>query len=148
MKKKSTTFGATHCSLHLNGNDVKFLWLLSTEKHLLTCNAAVVTFLKENYMSIQNQKTIHCCTEYKHNKLLMQCHPLYQGEGPAWFDWESVYFEACTIKKNKFQRLSTIAKLLPFCQSSTIQFWVRQKLLSSVQDQKQRRILFYLKSGQ
>jgi hypothetical protein len=39
-----TTFGATHCSLHLNGNNVKIVWLLSTEKHLLTCNAAVVTF--------------------------------------------------------------------------------------------------------
>jgi hypothetical protein len=39
------------------------VWLSSTEKHLLTCNAAVVTFLKENYMSIDNQKTINCCTE-------------------------------------------------------------------------------------
>jgi hypothetical protein len=26
---------------------------------------------------------------------------LYQGKGP-WFDWVSVYFEACTIKKKKF----------------------------------------------
>jgi hypothetical protein len=32
---------------------------------------------------------------------MMRCHPSYQGEGP-WFDWVSVYFEACTIKKKKF----------------------------------------------
>ena len=31
----------------------------------------------------------------------MRCHPSYQGEGP-WFDWVSVAFEACTIKKKKF----------------------------------------------
>jgi hypothetical protein len=31
----------------------------------------------------------------------MRCHPSYQGEGP-WFDWVSVYSEACTIKKKKF----------------------------------------------
>jgi hypothetical protein len=95
---KGTTFGATHCSLHLDWNDVKIVWLSSTEKHLLTCDAAVVTFLKENYMSINNQRTINCCTEYKHNNLLVRCH---QGEGP-WFDWVSVYFEACTMKKKKF----------------------------------------------
>jgi hypothetical protein len=52
-----TTFGATHCSLHLDGNNVKTVWLSSTEKHLLTCDAAVVTFLKESYMSIDKQKT-------------------------------------------------------------------------------------------
>jgi hypothetical protein len=99
--EEGTTFGETDCSLHLDGNNVKIVWLSSTEKHLLTCNAAVVTFSKENYMSINNQKTINCWTEYKHNKLLMRCHPSYQGEGP-WFDWVSVYFEACTIKKKKF----------------------------------------------
>jgi hypothetical protein len=33
----------------------------------------------------------------------MRCHPLYQGECP-WFDWVSVYFEACTIKKKKFPK--------------------------------------------
>jgi hypothetical protein len=55
--EEDTSFGATHCSLHLNGNnDVKIVWLLSTEKHLLTHDADVVTFLKENYMLIQNQK--------------------------------------------------------------------------------------------
>jgi hypothetical protein len=30
--EEGTTFGATHCSLHLNGNNVKFVWLSSTEK--------------------------------------------------------------------------------------------------------------------
>ena len=54
-------------------------------------------------MSIDNQKTINCCTEYKHNNVLMRCHPSYQGEGP-WFDWVSVYFEACTIKNKKFPK--------------------------------------------
>jgi hypothetical protein len=101
--EEGTTFGAPHCSLHLNGNNVKIEWLSSTEKHLLTWDAAVVTFLKENYMSIQNQKYIHCCTEYKHNKLVMQCHPSYQGKS-SWFDWVSVYFEACIIKKKKFPK--------------------------------------------
>jgi hypothetical protein len=63
---EGTTFGATHCSLHLvDGNDVKIVWLLSTEIDLLTWDAAVVTFLKENHMSIDNQTTINCCTEYK-----------------------------------------------------------------------------------
>jgi hypothetical protein len=102
--EEGTTFGATYCSLHLDGNNVKLVWLLSTEKHFLTCDAAVVTFLKqENYMSINNHKTINCCTEYKHNNLLMWCHPSFQGEGPQ-FDWVSVYFEACTIKKKKFPK--------------------------------------------
>jgi hypothetical protein len=112
--KEGTTFGATHCSLYFDGNNVKIVWLLSTEKHLLTCNVAVVTFLKENYMSIDNQRTINCYTEYKHNNLLVGSHPSYQGKGP-WSDWVSVYFEAkfpkgnypckveaCTIKKKKF----------------------------------------------
>jgi hypothetical protein len=98
-----STFGATHCSLQLDGNDVKIVWLSSIEKHLLTCDAAVVTYLKESYMSINNHRTINCCTEYKHNNLLMQCHPSYQGKGLQ-FDWVSVYFEACTIKKNKFPK--------------------------------------------
>jgi hypothetical protein len=101
--EESTTFGATHCSPNLDGNNVKIVWLSSTEKHSLTCNAAFVTFLKENHMSIDNQKTINCCTEYKQNYLLMQCHPSYQGEGP-WFDWVGVYFEACTIKKKNFSK--------------------------------------------
>jgi hypothetical protein len=143
--KEGTTFGATHCSLHLDQNNVKIVWLLSTEKHLLTCNAAVVTFLKENYMSIDNQKTINCCTEYKHNNLLVWCHPSYQGEGP-WFDWVSVYFEACTMKK-KFPRGNYPCKVVAILPKQHNSFWVRQKLLSSVQDPKQRRILFYLKSG-
>jgi hypothetical protein len=41
--EEGTTFGATHCPLHLNGNNVKIVWLLSTEKHLLTWDAAVAT---------------------------------------------------------------------------------------------------------
>jgi hypothetical protein len=48
------TFGATNCSLQLDGNNIKVVRLSSTEKHLLTCNdAAVVTFLNENYISIK-----------------------------------------------------------------------------------------------
>jgi hypothetical protein len=114
---------------------------------LLTCDAAVVTFLKENYMSIDNQKTINCCTENKHNNLLMRCHPLYQGKGP-WFDWVSVYcFEACPIKKKKFPKGDYPCKVVAVLPKQHNLFWVRQKLLSRVQDPKQRRILFYLKTG-
>jgi hypothetical protein len=40
--EEGTTYGATHSSLHLNGYNVKIVWFLSTEKHLLTCDAAVV----------------------------------------------------------------------------------------------------------
>jgi hypothetical protein len=57
--EEGTTFEATHCSLHLDGNDVKIVWLSSTEKHLLICDAAVVTFLKENYIKPKNHKLLH-----------------------------------------------------------------------------------------
>ena len=98
---KSSTFGATHCCLHLIGNDVKVIWQSTTETNLLTWDAGVATFIQQNYMSSENKTKIHCCTEYKCNKLSMRCHPSYQGEGP-WFDWVSVAFEAGTIKKKKF----------------------------------------------
>ena len=98
---KSSTFGATHCCLHLIGNDVNVIWQSTTETNLLTWDAGVATFIQQNYMSSENKTKIHCCTEYRCNKLFMRCHPSYQGDGP-WFDWVSVAFEACTIKKKKF----------------------------------------------
>jgi hypothetical protein len=53
---KGTTFGATHCSLQLDGNDVKIVWLSSTEKHLLTWDVAVVTFIKQNYIQLTTKE--------------------------------------------------------------------------------------------
>ena len=61
----------------------------------------MATFIQYHYMSTENITTIHCCTEYMHNQLLMRCHPSYQGEGP-WFDWVSVHFEACTFNGKAF----------------------------------------------
>jgi hypothetical protein len=98
---KESTVGATHCHLHLNGNKIEVTWQSATEKHLLTWDADVATFMQCHYMSTNNITTIHCCTEYMHNELLMRCHPSYQGEGP-WFDWVSVHFEACTFNGNTF----------------------------------------------
>jgi hypothetical protein len=86
---QESTNGATHCSLYLNGNNVKVSWQSSTEKHLLTLDADLARFIHYHYISTNNVSTIHCCTEYIHNKVLMQCHPSYQGEGP-WFDWVNV----------------------------------------------------------
>jgi hypothetical protein len=59
--EEGTHFGATHCSLHLNRNNVKIIWLSSTEKHLLTWDPAVANFFLKNYMSIKqkNHKLLH-----------------------------------------------------------------------------------------
>jgi hypothetical protein len=62
-------------------------------------------------MSSENITTIHCCTEYKYNKLLMRCHPCYQGEGP-WFDWVSVAFGESTIEGKKFPKGNYPCKVL------------------------------------
>jgi hypothetical protein len=83
-------------------------------------------FKKKTTCQSKTKKTIHCCTENKHNKLLIWCHPSYQCKGP-WFAWVSVYVEQS--RKRSFQRVTTLAKLLPFCQSSTIHFWARQKVI-------------------
>jgi hypothetical protein len=103
--------GATHCSLSLSGENVEVVWQSSTEKHLLTWDPSVATFIKNNYMVPQNTSTIHCCTEYKHNNILIRCHPSYQGEGP-WFDWVSASFEQCTIEKKKFPKGDYACKVL------------------------------------
>jgi hypothetical protein len=103
--------GATHCSLSLLGENVEVVWQSSTEKHLLTWDPSVATFIKNNYMVPQNTSTIHCCTEYKHNNILIRCHPSYQGEGP-WFDWVSASFEQCTIEKKKFPKGDYACKVL------------------------------------
>ena len=58
-------------------------------------------FIQYHYMSTNNVTTIHCCTEYSYNKLVMQCHPSYQGEGP-WVDWVSVHFDARRINGKVF----------------------------------------------
>jgi hypothetical protein len=101
-RHEETTKGATHYTLHLNGNNIQVTWRSATEEHLLTCNGDVVSFLRSFYMSPDtNINTIHCCTEIMHNQLMMRCHPSYQGEGP-WFDWVSVHFEACTFNGKTF----------------------------------------------
>jgi hypothetical protein len=101
MSNKESTKGATHYTIHLNGNKMEVSWQSATEKHLLTCDTDVATFVQYHYTSTGNITTIHCCTEYMHNQLLMRCHPSYQGEGP-WFDWVSVHFEACTLNGKAF----------------------------------------------
>jgi hypothetical protein len=98
---QESTKGATHYSIQLNGNRIEVTWQSSTEKQLLTHDSDVVTFIQHHYMSTNNISTINCCTEYMYNQLLMRCHPSYQGEGP-WFDWVSVYFEACTFNGKAF----------------------------------------------
>jgi hypothetical protein len=94
--KQESTNGATHCTLQLIGNEIEVTWQSAMENHLLTWDADVARFVPDHYMSTDNQTTIHCCTEYMHNKLMMHCHPSYQGDGP-WFDWVSVHFESCTF---------------------------------------------------
>jgi hypothetical protein len=98
---KESTMGGTHCTLDLIGNKIEVSWRSTTEKHLLTYDTDVVTFILGHYMSSENITTIHCCTEYMHTQLLIRCHPSYQGEGP-WFDWVSVHFEACTLNGKVF----------------------------------------------
>jgi hypothetical protein len=110
-KHYCSTFGATHCSLHFDEIQLQVMWQSATETHLLTWDASVLKFIQTNYMERENHTTINCCTEYKHNKLLMRCHPSYQGEGP-WFDWVNVAFEACTIKKKKFPKGNYPCKVL------------------------------------
>jgi hypothetical protein len=99
---QESTVGATHCTLYLNGNKIEVTWRSGTEKHLLTWDTDVLSFIQEyHYMSTDNVTTIHCCTEYTYNQLQIRCHPSYQGEGP-WFDWVSVHFEACTFNGKAF----------------------------------------------
>jgi len=98
---QESTVGATHCTLHLYGSNIQVAWRSATEKHLLTWDADVATFMQYHYMSTESITTIHCCTEYINNQLLMRCHPSYQGEGP-WYDWVSVHFEACTFNGKAF----------------------------------------------
>jgi hypothetical protein len=98
---QESTMGATHCELNLNGNKIEVTWKSATEKHLLTYDADVATFIQSHYMSMNGITTIHCCTEYMHDQVVMRCHPSYQGEGP-WFDWVSVHFEACTFNGKSF----------------------------------------------
>jgi hypothetical protein len=93
---QESTNGATHYTLHFNDNKIDVTWHSATEQHLLSCDANVATFILDYYMSTEDITTMHCCTEYMHNQLLMRCHPCYQGEGP-WFDWVSVHFAACTL---------------------------------------------------
>jgi hypothetical protein len=88
-KYQESTNEASHCSLCLNGNNVKVSWQSTTEKHLLMLDGNLARFIQYHYMSTNNVTTIHCCTEYMCDKVIMQCHPSYQGEGP-WFDWVGV----------------------------------------------------------
>ena len=108
---QESTVGATHCTLYLNGNKIQASWRSATEKHLLTWDTDVATFILHHYMSTENITTIHCCTEYMHNQLLMRCHPSYQGEGP-WFDWVSVHFEACTFNGKAFPECNYPCKVM------------------------------------
>jgi hypothetical protein len=99
--KQDNTMGATLYRLHLNGNRFEVTWQSATKKQLLTCDAELARFIQCHYLSDDNISTIHCCTEYMHNELVMRCHPSYQGEGP-WFDWVSVHFEACIFNGKVF----------------------------------------------
>ena len=110
--KEESTKGATHYTLHLNGNNIQVTWRSATEEHLLTCNVEVASFIWYQYMSTDNNiTTIDCCTEIMHNQLLMRCHPSYQGEGP-WFDWVSVHFEAWTFNGKTFPEGNYPCKVL------------------------------------
>jgi hypothetical protein len=98
----STTKGATHYTLHLNGsNKLEVTWQSATEKHLLACDAELARFIQRHFMSDNIITSIHCCTEYMHNQSVMRCHPSYQGEGP-WFDWVSVHFQARRLNGKAF----------------------------------------------
>jgi hypothetical protein len=104
---QESTMGATHYTLHLNGNNkIEVTWHSATEKHLLTCAMDVATCIWNHYVSADsNITTINCCTEYMykniHNRLVMRCHPSYQGEGP-WFDWVNVHLEAHILNGKVF----------------------------------------------
>jgi hypothetical protein len=43
---QESTVGATHCALHLNGNKMEVTWQSATEKHLLTWEADVLSFIQ------------------------------------------------------------------------------------------------------
>ena len=62
-RSQESTMGATHCSLNLNGNKIEVTWKSATEKHLLTYDTDVATFIQYHYMSMNGITTIHCCTE-------------------------------------------------------------------------------------
>jgi hypothetical protein len=76
----------------------------------------------------------------------MRCHPLYQGKG-TWFDWVSVYFEACTIKKKKFPKGNYPCKVIATLPKQHNSFLGETEVIVQCAWSKQRRILFYLKSG-
>ena len=120
-KNQESTNGATHCSLCLNGNNVKVSWQSTTEKHLLTLDANLARFIQYHYMSTNNVTTIHCCTEYIHNQVMMRCHPLYQGEGP-WFDWVNVQFGACIFNEEEFPEGNYPCKVMAIVPKPKISF--------------------------
>jgi hypothetical protein len=99
--KQESVKGATHYTLCLNGNKIDISWQSVMEKHLLTLDADVATYVILHYMSTDNESTIYGCTELMYNQQLMHCYPSSQGEGP-WFDWVSVHFEACTFNGKHF----------------------------------------------
>jgi hypothetical protein len=115
---KESTKGATHYTLHMYGTNIQVTWHSTTEEHLLTCDAAVATFIHYHYMPT----IIHCCTELMVNGLTMRCHHSYQGEGP-WFDWVSVHFEASsTYNGNTFPEGNYPCKVLAILPKQQNQF--------------------------
>jgi c-di-GMP-binding flagellar brake protein YcgR len=53
-KNQESMNEATHCSLCLNGNNVKVSWQSTTKKHLLTLDAELARFIHYHYMSTNN----------------------------------------------------------------------------------------------
>jgi hypothetical protein len=59
-------------------------------------------FILSKFTSSAGTVNVHGCTEYVYNRIAMQCHPSYKGEGP-WFDWVSIHFEECTYDGITYQ---------------------------------------------
>jgi hypothetical protein len=70
-------------------------WTSKTEETLLRGNENrdVMQYILDVYKEEHRVETVHCCTQYKRDGLVMRCHPNYQGEGP-WYDWIVASFAA------------------------------------------------------
>ncbi|MCK7490861.1 MAG: hypothetical protein MZW92_03015 [Comamonadaceae bacterium] len=93
---EESTQGATLFSVfECKENGVIPQWKSKTEKKLLRGNENrdVMQYILNVYREEHGVEIVHCCTQYKRDKLLMRCHPNYQGEGP-WYDWIVASFAA------------------------------------------------------
>ena len=93
---EESTQGATLFSVFECKKDgVSVQWTSKTEETLLRGNENkdVMQYILDVYKEEHGVETVHCCTQYKRDKLVMRCHPNYQGEGP-WYDWIVASFAA------------------------------------------------------